>query len=39
MEGEDGNAFSKKIIVQFNHEYRDKTNISHIKIQVSKSNG
>jgi hypothetical protein len=39
MEGEDDNASSKQRIVQFNHEHRGRTNIIHIKIEVSKSNG
>jgi hypothetical protein len=39
MEGEYDNASWRKRIVEVNHEHEDKTNISHRKIQVSKSNG
>jgi hypothetical protein len=36
MEGEDDNASSRKRIIPVNHEHRERTNISHRKIQVSK---
>jgi hypothetical protein len=39
MEGEYDHAYSEKRILWFNHEHKDITNISHRKIQVSKSNG
>ena len=39
MEGEDDNSSSRQRIIQVNHEHRDRTHISHRKIQVSKSNG
>jgi hypothetical protein len=39
MEGKYDNASSNQRIVLVNHEHRDKTNIIHRKIQVSKLNG